>query len=279
MKIVAVDIGGTKISFGIVEDGIIKKIVQIPTEAKKGPRYIIKRIIKNITNLMEKGVRGIGVGSPGPLDYKTGTIYKSPNLPRWKNIQLKKILEKRFKLPVKIDNDANLFTLGEKRASNMIGLILGTGVGSGVIINNKLYHGNEFASEIGHMIIEADGRDGPVGIKGCFEHYCSGPAIEKAYFEKTGNKKGIIEIAKMQDKTSKEVLDEAAHYLAIGLNNIKNIFDPKLIVIGGSLSKISYMMNKVVREMEKMPIKSKVIVEPAKNEHSALLGAYKLFSE
>jgi len=142
-----------------------------------------------------------------------------------------------------------------------------------------VYHGNQFASEIGAMIIEADGRDDPQKIKGSFEHYCSGPAIEKAYFEKTGKKKSIIEIAKMEDKTSLQVLNEAAHYLAIGLNNIKNIFDPRLVVIGGSLSKISYMINKAIKEMEKMPVKSKMVIEPAKNEHPALLGAYKLFSE
>ncbi len=279
MKIIAVDIGGTKITFGIVEDGIIKKIVNIPTEAKKGPRYIIKKIIKNISKIMEKGVRGIGVGCPGPLDYKTGIVSPSHKLRGWRNIQLKRILERKFKLPVKVDNDANLFTLGEKRASNIIGITLGTGVGSGIIINNKLYHGNEFASELGHMIIEADGRDGPVGIKGSFEYYCSGPAIEKAYFEKTGNKKSIIDIAEMQDKISLQVLDEAAHYLAIVLTNIKNIFDPQLIVIGGSLSKIDYMIEKAVNETKKMPFKSKVVIEKAKNEHAALLGAYRLFSE
>lgn len=280
MKIIAVDIGGTKISFGLVEDGKLKKILKVSTEAEKGPRYIIKKnIIKNINLMMEKGVRGIGVGCPGPLDYKTGVIFNPPNLPKWKNIELKKILERRFKVPVKLDNDANVFTLGERRAVNMVGITLGSGVGSGLIINNKLYHGNVFASELGHMILKADGSEGSDGIKGSFENYCSGPSIEKRYFEKTKEKRGMKEIAEMKDKESKEVIDEAAHYLAIALANIKNIFDPNLVVLGGSLSKVDYMINKAIKEMEKIPYKSKMKVEIAASEHSALIGCFRLFSD
>ncbi len=280
MKIIAVDVGATKIAFGLVEDGSIKKAFKTPTEPEKGPKFIIKnKIIKNIKTLMEKGVRGIAVGCPGPLNYKTGVIYYAPNLPRWKNIQLKKILEKKFKVPVKVDNDANIFALGERQAANSVGITLGSGIGSGIIVNNKLYHGNEFAAEIGNMVVEIDGRSGPQKIKGALEHYCSGIAIEKRYFELTKKKKSMEEIAKLKDKKSYEVLGEAAHYLAIALNNIKNILDPEYIVLGGSLSKTSYLVKKAIKEMEKMLPKSKVKVIVSKNEHSALIGAYRLFTD
>ncbi len=278
MKIIAVDLGGTKIAYGIVENGIIKKVVKTLTEAEKGPKFVINKIIENIETLMEKDVVGIGVGCPGPLNYKTGVVSTYHKLLGWKNIPLKRILEKHFKIAVKVDNDANVFTLGEKRASNVIGIILGTGIGSGAILDNKLYHGNEFATEMGAMIIVADGRKGS-WIDGSFENYCSGPSIENAYFKKTGNKKTMIEIAKMQNKASKEVLDEAAHYLAIALNNIKMIFDPELIVIGGSVSKIKYYINKAVKEMNKMVEPSKIKVETMNNENSAMIGAYSLFTD
>jgi len=280
MKIIAVDVGATKIAFGLVENGILKKTLKTPTEPEKGPKYIIKnKIIKNIKTLMEKGVRGIAVGAPGPLNYKTGIIYYAPNLPRWKNIKLKKILERKFKVPVKVDNDANIFALGEKRAANSVGITLGSGIGSGLIIHNKLYHGNEFAAEIGNMIVKADGRKGPQNVNGALEHYCSGIAIEKRYYKLAKKKKTMEEIAKLKDKKSYEVLDEAAHYLAIALNNIKNMFDPEYIILGGSLSKITYFTKKAISEMKKMPPKSKVKVVVSKNEHSALIGAYRLFTD
>jgi glucokinase len=277
MRIIAIDLGGTKISFGIVEDEIVKESYVVPTEAYKGPKYVISKLVEIIKRLDDGNINGVGIGSPGPLDYRTGTVLTTPNLSKWNNIKLKKILEKKTNLSIKIDNDAHVFALGERKSENMVVLTLGTGIGAGVIIDNKIYHGHQFASELGHMIISADGRAGNEGIKGSFENYCSGTAIEQRFFEKYGIRKSMLEIAKMKDKESKEIINETAHYLAIALNNIKNIFDPEIIVLGGSLTNIKYMIKKSVREMNKMPFKSKVKVIISKNKNSALIGAYRLF--
>jgi len=282
MKIIAVDLGGYKIDFGIVENNKLMKVITVPTEADKGKDFVIKKVIENIFQLIGNDISsfdGIAIATPGPIDYKKGIVRVMVNLKGWKNVKLREIIEKKFRIKTKLDHDARCFALGNKKSGNMVAITLGTGVGSAVIINGRLFNGDISGTEIGHSVIVADGRQCNCGNKGCFEAYCSGTAIQKRYFELTNVSKTAKEIAEIRDKTSKQVLDETAHYLAIALNNIKNTFFPDVIVLGGSVSKCSYLIKKAINEMKRMPFESKVKIEVSKIEHATLLGAAKLFND
>lgn len=266
--VIGVDLGGTKIS-GVLSDlkGNILYKHTIPTNASEGEQAVLDRIILVIDKIIEDSdcnidqIKSIGIGSPGPLNAKTGVIILTSNLP-FRNFQLIQPIKERFNLPTFLDNDANVATLGEymfgagKETKNMLYVTVSTGVGAGAIINGKIYRGNTFnALEVGHSTINVDGPKCNCGNKGCVEVYASGTAIARlaneaiARGEKTSlndydkvTAREVFTEAEKGDSVSKEVLDLSLGYLGVCIANLITIFDPEMIVVGGGVS----MQGKVV---------------------------------
>ncbi|MDI6731846.1 MAG: ROK family protein [Candidatus Margulisbacteria bacterium] len=284
--IIGIDLGGTKIA-GILTSpsGNIIMDVQIPTEARKGKQQVLKNIIKAIhmlINSRKASIRAIGIGAPGPILYENGIVIDAPNLPGWKRVNLKQILEKKFLVPVFVDNDANCAALAEarfgagKNARHFIYLTVSTGVGGGIIIDRKLYRGiTGSAGEFGHMLVDPNGPLCGCGKHGCLEAIASGSALRK----RTGLDALALELAARQgDKEAKKAISEMAHFIAIGVANLVNIFNPELVVIGGGLSNMRELLLTPIKDEYKkyalaLPARSVKIVRAKLGSKAGVLGA------
>lgn len=258
---IGVDIGGTEIKAGIVSNNkIIKKVV---VKTGKTKEEIIRNILDVIKSLMNEKINFIGVGIPGPADYEKGVIGDTPNLPL-KGVNVKKIISKRFRKKVVIDNDANCFVLGESlrlKKKNVIGLTLGTGIGGGIVIDSKLYHGKGNAGELGHCTIKFDG---PKSVNnGDLEAYVSGKAIKRDYKKSPKELKSI--------RAWKEIGEK----IGIGIANIINAFDPDVVVLGGNISKAFNLFKTGMNKEVKKRAVSKVSVVRG-NDDSGIVGAANL---
>jgi glucokinase len=260
---IGLDIGGTNIKSGIVYNNkIIKKVV---IKTGKTKQQIIQNIISSIEQLDCKNIDFIGVGCPGPADYEKGVILKTPNIPL-NGVNIKKILQKKFCKNVKMNNDANCFALGESirlKKMNVIGLTLGTGVGGGIIINNKIYSGKGNAGELGHCTINFKAKKSRCGNNGCLEEYISKRAIIKNYH-------------KDPDKLrSKKDWDEIGTFLGIGITNLANTFDPDMITIGGGISNsFNFFQKKMNHQIKKRALNKVKVVKGSQD--SGILGAANL---
>lgn len=284
--IIGIDLGGTKIA-GVLAtpSGKILMDVQVPTEANKGRKRVIQNIKKAIRMLIHSHkvkIKAIGIGAPGPIYYEKGIVVGAPNLPGWKRVNLKKILEKEFKVPVFVDNDANCAALAEawfgagKFVKHFIYMTISTGIGGGIIINKKLYRGAiGSAGELGHMILDPNGPRCGCGKRGCLEALASGSALKK----KTGMDAIAVELAARQgDKKALAAIQEAAHYLAIGIADLVNIFNPERVIIGGGLSNMRELLFiPLKRDFKKyaltLPAKSVKIVRAKLGTKAGVLGA------
>lgn len=264
--VMGVDLGGTKILAGVFDDkleclGRVKK----STKADRGADAVADRVAATVLEAIDecdlhpRQIRGVGVGAPGACDPETGTVIFAPNL-AWKNFPLKKELEKRLDIPVFIENDCNLQTLGvyEKelkgKPRHLVGIFLGTGIGAGIILDGRLFSGfNRTAGEIGHMVLEVGGPKCGCGNKGCFEALASRTAILKRLEAavKDGQKTVLTEMLgsdlddlrsgdlrkalKRGDKLVEKVVEEAAEYTGIAVANVINLLNPEVIVVGGGV--------------------------------------------
>ena len=304
---VGVDLGGTNITIALVDlKGKIKNKVKISTQADKDARYIIQTIIENIKLLVRdincNQIIGIGIGAAGQIDHAKGMIQFSPNL-HWRNIPIVKEIKKECKLPVFIDNDANVACYGEylfgagKGAQSIICVTLGTGVGGGIIIDGKIYRGaGGGAGEIGHITVESKGRKCNCGNHGCMEAYVGAPHIRERCIErlKTGEKsiitrlvegslskitpKVLEEAAFYKDALALELWQETGMYLGIGLASLINIFNPEKIIIGGGVANagklISDPMMKTIKERAlAVSLHDVKIVRAKLGEEAGVIGA------
>ena len=281
--IIGVDLGGTNIKTGLVSsDGRIIKKYEAKTEAKKGTKKVISNIIKTINEVKSEKIFGIGIGSPGPFDYKTGIITQPGNLP-FRNVPLKKIIQSKFKIKTFLDNDANCFALAEavfgqgKKYENVAGITLGTGIGGGIVLNKKIYHGRSNAAELGHMTINYDGPKSTCGNDGCIETYAAARGIT-SIFDKKADPYSIYKLALKGNKKAIKTYEKIGGYLGIGLTNIIYALDPDIIVIGGKISNAWRFFNK---SMDKT-IKERYFVRPcpvvkSKLNEAGILGAAALF--
>jgi len=265
-----VDLGGTNIVSAIVNyQGKIVNRLKVPTFAERGKEATIKRIIETIhenivqSNIALDDIIGIGIGAPGPLDTKRGVINFAPNLPGWRDVPLKKILEVEFSMKVVLENDANAAAWGERcfgigrGVDNLVCFTLGTGIGGGIIIDSKIYHGSNYgAAELGHMTVNKDGPRCNCGNYGCLEAYSSATGIKNRIKSriKEGIKsdflnfdsddelldsirlKSIFETARKGDKLTKDIVEEAISYLGIAIANITNILNPGMVVLVGGIT-------------------------------------------
>jgi glucokinase len=265
--LVGVDLGGTKILAGVFTPGL-KCIgtTKLSTKSPRGPEAVIDRIARCVRDVVDecdldlKQVRGVGVGAPGSIDPELGKVIFSPNMPGWENIALKKELEKRLEVPVFVENDCNVCTLGvydaelQGKPRHMIGIFVGTGIGGGLIIDGKLFSGfNLTAGEVGHMVLEINGPKCGCGNKGCFEALASRTAIFRRIQTavKDGQKTLLTDMLgpdlddlrsgdlrkaiRRGDKFVEKVIEEAAEYIGIAVGNLINVINPEVIVLGGGV--------------------------------------------
>ena len=287
--IIGIDLGGTKIAAAASDEcGCILSEIIVPTEANKGKKQVVLNIVKAIECLshsLKSKISSIGIGVPGPIDYKKGLVINPPNLPGWKKVNLKEELSKFFKVPIFIDNDANCAALGEalfgagQKANDFIYITVSTGIGGGIIIDRKIYRGaNGSAGEFGHMIIDPNGYKCGCGNHGDLEAMASGTSIRT----RSGEDAMAIHIKAQQgDKKAIKVINETAYYLGIGIANLVNIFNPELVVVGGGLSNMGELLLKPTRqEFNKhalaLPKKSVKIVRAKLRARAGLLGAIAL---
>jgi glucokinase len=268
MYYVGIDLGGTNIAGGIVnDDGEIIKSKSIPTKRERSASEILKDMAFVANSLIEEAglkeeeVAYIGIGSPGSIDSKNCIIMYANNL-NFRRVNVKEEMRKYTKLPIYMDNDANCAGLGEakfggaKGTNKSLTITLGTGVGGGVIIDGKIFGGTHNAgAELGHMVIEKDGEQCSCGRKGCFEAYSSATAIARQGREAVAkdvksrilskvngditkiDAKAIFDAKDEGDETARAVVDNYLEYLAEGVANFISIFEPEVIAIGGGISK------------------------------------------
>jgi len=259
-----IDLGGTKTNFGLVEieQNSFKILSQTAFPSPQKAKDLARLLEANIKNLLAiRRPEKIGLAQAGLIDRAKKINLASPNLKVLENFDLTRILEKQFHLPVATDNDANAFTLAEatygagRGREKIVGLTLGTGIGGGIVLAGKIYHGAyNSAAEFGHMIIDYNGRKCGCGKKGCLEAYASATAIVQEYENRSGRKRDTYAIeaeAKKNLEPAKSIFTKASNYLAIGLANIINILEPQIIVLGGGLSQIKLFIEPAIFNTKK----------------------------
>ena len=305
---IGVDVGGTNVKIALVDkEGSIVYSNTTPTRAEMGYEYTISNIKQAIVDLMKETktdnttIEGIGFGFPGQIDCSAGIVRISPNIPGWINVPVAKIVEKEFDIPTKVDNDVRCAALGElafgagKGCQNLICITVGTGIGSGLIINGKLVRGaDNAAGEIGHIKLQM--HDGPIcgcGDSGCLEAFASGPSIvamaqeyilggKSTKFRELANPEItpyiVAEAAKQGDKVAQKIFERMGKYIGIGLASVVNLLNPEKIVIGGGVADAGdILFNPIIETLKKraMPIQAKsVSVVPAQLGNAAgVIGA------
>jgi glucokinase len=271
--IVGVDLGGTNIAVGVVpmEGGEVRAFRSQPTESQRGAKFVVDRMVELVEASIEQVLReeggtrdqiaGVGIGSPGPLDRRTGVVINTPNL-GWRNFPLRDLIANAVGLPATLDNDANCATYGEwwlgagRDADTLVGFTLGTGIGGGIVLHGQIYHGvSDVAGEIGHMTIDSTGRKCKCGNYGCLEAYASGPAIaaravegieagaETILTELVNGRLDLITAATVYegvvrgDAYATEVMKDTAKFLGAGIANIINVLNPEMVVISGGVTR------------------------------------------
>jgi glucokinase len=312
--VVGVDIGGTGTKFGIVDNvGNVLFASEISTKKHKEVYSFIDELYQELSILIEKvggvgRIKGIGVGAPNGNVY-TGTIEYAPNLP-WKGIiPLAKMLQDKFKIPVRLTNDANAAAVGEmmygaaQGMKDFIMITLGTGVGSGIVANGQLIYGHDgFAGELGHTIIIPDGRlHVGTGKRGSLESYASATGVTESALEILNqtdrpsllrdipreelNSKAVFEAATKGDEVAKEVFEFTGKILGMALANFVMFSSPEAIILFGGLTKAGDLILKPTREhleanvIEIFQNKVKILVSHLKESDAAILGASALMWE
>lgn len=261
-----IDIGGTNIKAGVVDDNYnIIASSKVKTDSSLGSGEVLRKVIEagktavNASEVPLAEIKWVGMGCPGTCNPETGLVEYSNNL-KWENVPLQKTVSDAFNLPAYIENDANAAALGEyyagaaRDAKSAVVITLGTGLGAGIIINGRLFCGSNYAgAEIGHTVLNPFGDICSCGRRGCFETYCSATALVKytnraieknpdSLLAKTAENEGRVSgrtafnAAKSGDKYGQEVVDNFISYLACGLINTINVFQPDILCIGGGVS-------------------------------------------
>lgn len=291
--ILGIDIGGTGIKFGVVSDDYaILKSCAIPTKAHRAVEEIISDIITTAKELhAEYAFDRIGIGTPGDIDSEKGVCKRAGNLP-YNNTPVIKMVAEALHLPVYIANDATAALYGEifagagKGYQHIIMLTLGTGVGGGIAINGQPYLGSKgYGGELGHMVIKYDGLPCPCGLTGCLEQYASVTALIRQAKEAMQANPGSILATLNSDSFSareifaakeqgcpvaKAVIDQYAQYVAIGINSLENIFQPKAYIIGGAISSQEENLLAPIRERLDKP--ATLLTSSLKND-AGIIGA------
>lgn len=267
--LIGVDLGGTNVRAGLVRNGRIVSLHKRPISSHAGQNIVLEEIFETIAAVFQPNVRGIGIGTPSLV--KDGVVYSAANIPSWRKVPLKKILERRFRVPAYVNNDAKCFALGElhygfgRGHRNLLGLIVGTGLGCGVVIDGKLYTGsNGGAGEIGHAPYQAEE----------FEYYCSGRFFQREFGL------GALEVeerAEAGDPQAAEMFAAFADHFANVIMAALYAYDPEIIVLGGGVSKAyPYFKDRMWEKLRTFKFQNalkKLKIVQSKKPHIAVLAA------
>jgi glucokinase len=294
----AVDIGGTKIAVGMIdEDGGVRSQLETPTDPERGYANALDRItelLHETARLAGAEISGIGMGSTGPVYPLTGEFGNVNFFPAWEGENPVRDLEKRFHVRVAMENDADAAALGEarwgagKNKDRLIYVTVGTGIGVGVLLNGELYRGVDQAHpEIGHHLIDPSGPPCACGFRGCWESLAAGPAMVQ--WMKTHappdyppcdtlTAKGICESAVQGDELAKNAVQNEAKYLGLGLANLVTMFVPDAIVLGGSVMKsaplfLDGIRGVIVASCRLVPFEKTELALASLGENANLIGA------
>lgn len=288
---IGLDIGGINIKGVLMSGNKVVARKKILTKSKTNKEILIGQIFECIEDLLRKGrnIKQIGIGVPGPVDFKNQKILNPPNVTSLKDTYLGKEIKNKFittpKFGVVIDNDVHCLVLGEavlgsaKNKKMVVGLGLGTGVGGGIVKDKKLLH--KQIGEVGHTVIDMDGRQCTCGSKGCLETYISERGIQQTAQEIFNKKIDTITLFKMAKKGNKKAIkvwEITGKYLGIGLSNIVDALNPDIIVIGGGIAGAGEFLLKPAREQMKKNILSPLakdtkVVRAKLGEYAGAIGA------
>jgi len=296
-----IDMGGTKIEGVILKSAKDPQVLfrdRVPTEADKGYPHILGQVEK-VVNLMKAHAglspSKIGFATPGILDPKLGTM-KNCNSVAMNGQPMKNDIEKRIKNKIEIANDADCFALAEARlgvvkeqfpdAKVVFGVILGTGVGGGIVVDGKVIVGLQgIAGEWGHNFLDESGGPCYCGKSGCVEKVISGPALEKYYFQETGNNKPLKDIVALAeskvDPTAQKTMIRLVEYFGKGLSVVINILDPDVVVIGGGVGNIDLLYDRGLDSLRKYVFNNRLdtpVVRPLLGDSAGVFGAAFLVS-
>lgn len=269
-----IDLGGTKILTGLINSGgtLLAQDYR-KTKARKGPEAVVQRMAESATEviaaagIVPEDVQAVGIGAPGPVNVIAGVVTSPPNLPGWVQVPLRQLIQEALGIPAFLENDANAAALGEylfgagRGYQDIIYITVSTGIGGGLILNGRLYHGIDgAAAEVGHMTVIPNGPRCGCGNQGCLEAVSSGTAIAREAKELLNrgvptliselaaddpedvSARIVAQAAQQGDAEAQEIVRKAMDYLGIGIANLVNIFNPELVIIGGSLTKLGEMM-------------------------------------
>ena len=311
-RAIGIDLGGTNIRIALLSSsGEIMGIHKQPTHAEREIGQIFEAIASGIMTLINEhhlsreDIVGVGLGAPGFLSLDAGVIHFSPNLPTVNETPVVALLERLTGLPVYLENDANAAAIGEhwigagQGSRNLLCITLGTGVGSGFILNDTIWHGsNDLAGELGHTTLFIDGLSCNCGRKGCLEAYVSATGIvTRTRLALSGGRSSslahvldqddreltsvmIYEHAKQGDQLARELLEETGRYLAVSLGNVLNMLDLETIILGGQVSRAGeFLFGPTISEVERRAIRAAYyplkIVPGQLGDHAGIIGAAK----
>lgn len=274
-NIIGVDLGGTNIRAGKVAAQSIIQSTKASTTSSGTEAEVLEMLYSVIDGCFDENTKSIGVGVPSVVDVEKGIVYDVVNIPSWKVVPLKEILENRYKVPVYINNDANCFALGEKyfgkaqSYKSIVGLTIGTGMGSGLIFNGRLFEGaNCGAGEVGNIAY----------LNSNYEHYCSGQFFVE---EKSITAVDAFNLAESGDKNAKQMFAEYGFHMGQAIKTVLYAYDPEIIILGGSLAK-SYghfkaAMFEAIQDFAYRNVLTNLKIEISELEHSAIYGAAALY--
>lgn len=300
---IGIDLGGTKILIALVDrnTGEVLNHIKKKTKKDKGPKNIIKKMLEGIEELIEESgkaiddISSIGVGAAGQIDRQNGVLISAANLDCY-DLNIKEILSKKFNVPVYVGNDVEIAAIGEQKfgagkgCNDFVCVFVGTGVGSAIIKNGQIITGaTGTAGEIGHIIVDLNGRQCACGAHGCLEAYASRSAIERCIEGalKKGGKSCILDYLETgksitssmiqksierEDELVLQCVTEASEYLSGGIASIINFVNPELIILGGGLIEaVDYFYQKTIKKA-----KAKSLPVPAEKIQfkKAMLGDY-----
>jgi len=294
---IGVDVGGTNVKLGLVDDQgrVFSRSRLITKSYSPQPALLINAMADGIHRMLQESeiklshVAGIGIGLPGLVDPLSGHVIFLPNIPKWRNIPLRQILQKKTGLPVFLDNDVNVITLGEwqfgagQGTQNMIGMTLGTGVGAGLILNGLLYRGPGFAAgELGHMPINLKGPKCTCPSYACLESYVGNQRLIKRAVKRFRRKDITLEM--ISDLAGRHDPEALAFWKEVGLEvgsalvGVVNLLNPEKIVIGGGIARSSRFFFPVIRQQIRqraMPVQAKMVrvVKARLGDDTGLVGA------
>ena len=298
-----VDFGGTRLKIGVVNSKgkIISRRILL-TQQIKSPGDFLDLVKCQIQSLKDRRCIGVGIGLPGLVDSQQGIVHFLVNVQGWKGVPVSKILKNQIGLPVSIDNDVNLMTLGEavfgagRGCRNLVCLTLGTGVGGGILLEGNLFRGASLsAGEIGHMVLYPDGRQCKCGGRGCLEAYIGSQQIVALARSKLGHyQEGLLaewigkgevlspllisRAARLGDKLSIQIWKEIGGYLGLALTSVVNLLNPERIIIGGGVAKAGAFLFDSVRKTIRdralnISAKSVRVVMARLGENAGIVGA------